>query len=155
MISKNYKKLLISKVDELSKDKVFWEKFKYDKYGNKITKPEDGKLGSTNIRSVATVCENADCFEEIKLYIGYKIAKGNGWNERIKVKDKDIIFGNAVIKHMEEIYEECKEDDDKALEMIGLYFGYLFWRKAEIEKGEYFERIKQQEQMKQEKGNNK
>lgn len=136
MISKDNKKLLISKVDELSEDEGFWRRMKEDKRGGR-----EGKLGSTNIRSVATVCENADCFEELKLYIGYKIAKGNGWDERLKVENKDMVFGNAVIKHMEEIYDECKENDEEALEMIGLYFGYLFWRKVDIEKGDYFERL--------------
>lgn len=131
------KKELIEKVDELSNDKVFWENMKDDKRGSR-----EGKLGSTNIRSVATVCENADCFEELKLYIEYKISKGNGWNEKIKLNPKNKndngqIFGRVVINHMEDIYEKCAKDDKETLKQIGLYFGYLFWRKAAIEKGDY------------------
>ena len=130
---KENKKFLIDKVNELSNDKEFWENMMNDRRGGR-----EGKLGSTNIRSVATVCENADCFEELKLYIEYKIAKGNGWEEKIKINDKyGEVFGQVVLRHMNEIYEKCEKNDNEALKMIGLYFGYLFWRKAAIEKGDY------------------
>ena len=134
-MSENYKKELISMVDELSLDTEFWEEMK-----NARNSGKEGKLGSTNIRSLASICTNADCYEEVKLYIEYKIGKGNGWNEIIKVKGdfkNKKMFGRAVIDHLENIYEMCNKDDSETLKQIALYFGYMFWRKVAIEKGDY------------------
>ncbi|GEA30794.1 hypothetical protein [Clostridium diolis] len=124
----NYKKEIIGMVEELGKDKEFWNRINQSRdYRNK-----EGKLGSSNIRSVATVCQNADCYEEIRLYIEYKIGKGNGWDDTLSNKKK---FGQAVIDNMDKIYEMAGRDDKETLKIVSLYFGYLFWKKTAIEKG--------------------
>lgn len=124
----NYKKEIIGMVEELGKDKEFWNRINQSRdYRNK-----EGKLGSSNIRSVATVCQNADCYEEIRLYIEYKIGKGNGWDDTLSNKKK---FGQAVIDDMDKIYEMAGRDDKETLKIVSLYFGYLFWKKTAIEKG--------------------
>lgn len=144
MNDKEYKQFLINLVNEIDFNPKKEEKS--NDFDNKKKKKET-KIGSTNIRSVATICENADCFEEVKLYIEYKIAKGNGWDQKINLskngKDSTKIFGDAVIEHMEQIYSLCKEKNNNvdesilekiSLNKIGLYFGYLFWKKAYVEK---------------------
>lgn len=124
----NYKKEIIGMVEELGKDKEFWNRINQSRdYRNK-----EGKLGSSNIRSVATVCQNADCYEEMRLYIEYKIGKGNGWDDTLSNKKK---FGQAVIDDMDKIYEMADRDDKETLKIVSLYFGYLFWKKTAIEKG--------------------
>lgn len=123
----NYKKEVIGMVEELGKDKVFWNRINQSKSFNK-----EGNLGSSNIRSVSTLCQNADCYEEIRLYIEYKIGKGNGWDDTLSNKKK---FGQAVIDDMDKIYEMAGRDDKETLKIVSLYFGYLFWKKTAIEKG--------------------
>jgi len=124
----NYKKEIIGMVEELGKDKAFWNEIKRSiDYRNK-----EGKLGSSNIRSVSTLCQNADCYEEIRLYIEYKVGKGNGWDDVLSNKKK---FGQAVIEDMDKMYEMASKDDKETLKIVSLYFGYLFWKKTAIEKG--------------------
>lgn len=122
MINSDYKKTLLLMVNKLADNKEFWSKKKL----------KEGKLGSSNIRSVANICERADCYEELKLYIHYKIAKGNGWNDEFH---KNITFGQVILNDMEAIYNDANCDDEEAIKRIGLYFGYLYWIKNAIEKG--------------------
>lgn len=124
----NYKKEIIGMVEELGKDKVFWNRMNE----SKSFKNKEGKLGSSNIRSVATICQNADCYEEVRLYIEYKIGKRNGWDDFLSNKK---MFGQAVIEDMDKIYEMVNKDDKETLKIVSLYFGYLFWKKTAIEKG--------------------
>lgn len=126
----NYKKEIIGMVNELGEDKKFWNRMNE----SKSFKNKEGKLGSSNIRSVANICQNADCYEEIKLYIGYKIGKGNGWDDTLTNNKK---FGQAIIEDMDKIYEMVNKDDKKTLKIVSLYFGYLYWKKTAIEKGNF------------------
>lgn len=130
MEKSNYKKEILSMVEKLGEDKVFWNRMKE----SKSFKNKEGKLGSSNIRSVATICQNADCYEEIRLYIEYKIGKGNGWDDTLSNKEK---FGQAVLEDMDKIYEMANEDDKETLKILSLYFGYLYWKKTAIEKGNF------------------
>lgn len=122
------KKELIEMVNVFGGDQEYWEK--KEKEAEDRNKRND-KLGSSNIRAVANICSNTNCYEELKLYIEYKIAKGNGWNEKA-VGDKN--FGQVVIENMDRIYKDNDDNDVAALKQIGLYFGYLYWKKASIEK---------------------
>jgi glycine betaine/choline ABC-type transport system substrate-binding protein len=126
----NYKKEIIGMVNELGEDKKFWNRMNE----SKSFKNKEGKLGSSNIRSVANICQNADCYEEIKLYIEYKIGKGNGWDDTLTNNKK---FGQAIIEDMDKIYEMVNKDDKKTLKIVSLYFGYLYWKKTAIEKGNF------------------
>lgn len=126
MINSECKKLLIEKIQRLAM-KVELSKNNMNKdYRNK-----DEKLGASNIRSVANICENADCYQELKLYIQYKIGKGNGWDKPL---NNSLTFGQAVLNDMDEIYNEAGKDDDEAIRRIALYFGYMYWQKVSIEK---------------------
>ena len=134
-MAESFKKELIRRVNEFGGDKEYWNKLgnnindnKNNKNGKRNNKNE---LGSSNIRSVANICNNADCYSEVRLYIEYKIGKGNGWNEKVNNTDN---FGQVVIKDMDYIYEDVNKDDEEALKRISLYFGYLYWKKASIEK---------------------
>lgn len=126
----NYKKEIIGMVNELGEDKKFWNRMNE----SKSFKNKEGKLGSSNIRSVANICQNADCYEEIKLYIEYKIGKGNGWDDTLTNNKK---FGQAIIEDIDKIYEMVNKDDKKTLKIVSLYFGYLYWKKTAIEKGNF------------------
>lgn len=79
-------------------------------------------VGSSNIRGVASAVQNAECFDEVKLYIQYKIAKGNGWD--IKVNNEK--FGNLVIKDLEELIRNINNEKEK-VNVVSNYFGYLYW----------------------------
>lgn len=119
----DYKKELIEMVNRLGSNDDFWkEEGNYKK---------DKKPGASNIVSIANICENADCYQEVKLFIEYKIAKGNGWDTTFEGNKK---FGEVVIEDMDKIYEEVNRDDKEALKRISLYFGYLYWKKSYIEK---------------------
>lgn len=126
MINSECKKGLLERVKKFADNKDLWNT-PDNGYGRK----NDQDLGSSNIRSVANICENADCYEEFKLYIKYKIAKGNGWD---KIFKNNMNFGQVVLKDMDEIYIEAGKDDEEALRRISLYFGYLYWEKSSIEK---------------------
>ena len=105
MINSDYKKTLLLMVNKLADNKEFWSKKKL----------KEGKLGSSNIRSVANICEKADCYEELKLYIHYKIAKGNGWNDEFH---KNITFGQVILNDMEAIYNDANCDDEEAIKIL-------------------------------------
>lgn len=126
-MAESLKNELIKRVNNFGGDKNYWDaqKKNSEDWRNK------SKLGSSNIRSVSNICNNADCYSEIRLYIEYKIAKGNGWDERAVDKKT---FGQVVLDDMDFIYEKVDKDDAKAIKWISLYFGYLYWKKATIEK---------------------
>lgn len=99
-----------------------------EKIGKEIVKGSEIP-GATNIRGIANLCGNADCYEELRLYIEYKIGKDNGW--RTKLADNRI-FGNAVLADMDKIYEDTGKDDKKTISRVGMYFGYLYWKEASM-----------------------
>lgn len=113
--------ILLDYVEAIGQNKSFWNK-----------RNNNRNIGSSNIRNLATLANNADCYKEFRLFIQYKIAKGNGWDQNFKDNKR---FGDVIIDYMDEIYEKCGRDDKKALENIGKFFGYLFWKKRSIEKG--------------------
>lgn len=124
----NYKKELLKMIEKLGDNKNFWKRVQAEtSFSNR-----EVKIGSSNIRSVSNICENADCYEELKLYIEYKIAKDNGWNSSFDGKRS---FGQVVLEDMDKIYKDSNCNDREALKRIGLYFGYLYWKKSSIEKG--------------------
>lgn len=127
-MTENLKSELIRRVNNFGGKEKYWKE-QEENAGDRRTK---SKLGSSNIRSVANICNNADCYSELRLYIEYKIAKGNGWEESATDKKN---FGQVVLDDMDFIYEKVDKDDAKAIEWISLYFGYLYWRKATVEKG--------------------
>jgi len=115
--------VILKFVEDLGSDKNFWKNQKGGK---------DKKIGSSNIRNLAVLANNADCYEEMKLFIEYKIAKGNGWDEKFKGNK---IFGNEVLHYMDRIYEMSNKNDREALRNISKFFGYLYWKVSAIEKG--------------------
>ena len=129
MINSECKKSLLKMVDKIAQNKTFWNEIMSNKGRNR-----EGKLGSSNIRSVANICENADCYEELKLYIQYKISKGNGWDDKF---NENMTFGQVVLNDMDKIYEDSAKNDEEAIKRIGLYFGYLYWTKTSIERGSF------------------
>lgn len=89
-------------------------------------------VGSSNIRNLAVLANNADCYEEMRLFIEYKIAKGNGWNDKFK---ENSVFGHEVLRCLDKIYEMCNKNDREALKNISKFFGYLYWKVCAKEKG--------------------
>lgn len=142
----DYKNELLNMVNNLGKDKKFWNRiegtdnknsksnFNKKSFSKDNKNKGDGPIGSNNLRNVANICQNADCYQEVKLYIQYKVGKGNGWDERLS---DGRVFGHAVIEDMDRIYKDHNKKDIDALKMISLYFGYLYWKKRAIESGEY------------------
>lgn len=115
--SKVTKETLLKYVDEIGSNTKFWNK-------------TNRKLGSTNIRGVATTATNAECFKELELYIQFKGSKQNtGWDTEFKDKKN---FAKVIIEYMNKIYKES-EDEKTALRNISLFFGYLFWKKKALE----------------------
>lgn len=102
---------IIEKVNELIKlceQKKYWER--------------KNKVGSSNIRGVASAVQNAECFKEIELYIKYKEAKRNGWDESLGSKT----FANIILDHLKELTNGVNEDQEK-IHIASKYFGYLYW----------------------------
>lgn len=119
------KEVLLNYVNEIGDNHKFWNELEYGKNKEKLKKV----IGSTNIRSLAVTASNADCYKEMKLFIEYKMAKGNGWDAKF---DKSNKFGDKIIEIMENIYKAVGEDDKIALEHISKFFGYLYWKKRII-----------------------
>lgn len=119
---------LLKLVEDIGNNKTFWSDEK-DKGKKGDGKKE--KIGSTNIRNLAVLANNADCYEELRLFIEYKIARGNGWDKKFK---GDKMFGSVIIEYMDQIYEKCNKDDRETLKNISKFFGYLYWKVCVIEK---------------------
>lgn len=116
---------LLKYVNEIGDNQKFWDaKYKRSNDTNK------NKIGSNNIRELATLALNADCYEEFRLFIKYKTAKGNGWDAHFNNNGEK--FGDVIIKYIDKIYEASNKDDKEALRNIGRFFGYLYWKKRII-----------------------
>lgn len=118
-MDKTIKSKLLEYIDEIKQNELFWKNI-----GNQ-------KLGSTNIRSMATTVLNADCYKELELYVAYKTAKGNGWEEIFKNGKK---FGEVILEYMDNI-KALSNSEEEALLNISKFFGYLYWFRRSIEKG--------------------
>jgi len=119
--------LLLKFVEELGSNESFWSSQNRGRKGGS----EEKKVGSSNIRSLAVLANNADCYEELRLFIEYKIAKGNGWDEKFK---GDRVFGDEILHYMDKIYNMCDKNDREALKNISKFFGYLYWKVCAIER---------------------
>lgn len=115
---KDMKKRLIELIEELNK-------------GQFLSTLTEKDLGSSNIITMVNAAQNGDCYEEFKLYVGYKKAKGQGKGWATCMKDGKIL-ADHVIEHIEEIYNSCNRNDEVALKWIGQYFGYLYWKKVAV-----------------------
>jgi|LSQX01.3.fsa_nt_gb hypothetical protein len=116
------KELLLNYVEEIGKNVGFWERDEQSR---------GSEIGSGNIRGLATMANNADCYEEFKLFIEYKTAKGNGWDRNFAKGKK---FGDLILEYMDNIYKKCDNDDEEALKSISKFFGYLYWKRYSLEK---------------------
>lgn len=123
---KSINETLIKYVNEIGSNEKFWE----SEYKNTKNAVKD-IIGSNNLRQLAVLALNADCYEEFKLFIQYKTAKGNGWDSYFD-KEKKERFGDVIISYLDKIYEASNKNDDEALNNISRFFGYLFWRKRVI-----------------------
>lgn len=120
----NINETLLKYVNEIGGNQNFWD----DKFGK--YKVQNKKLiGSNNIRQLAILALEADCYEEFRLFIKYKTAKGNGWEAYF---DEGERFGDVIIRYIDKIYEASNKNDKEALQNISRFFGYLYWKKRII-----------------------
>lgn len=82
------------------------------------------KIGTSQFKDIANLCKKAECTDEIKLFIKYKISKGNGWNNQIGNKK----FGELIINYIEKFEQNECENEREKLVYISEFFGYLFWQ---------------------------
>lgn len=131
-MNKTIKYKLLEFIDEMKKNKSFWEKLDNSKDNKDEKKNKDEKnLGSTNIRNMATLALNADCYKELELFMEYKMARGNGWDLIFKDGKK---FGEVILEYMGEI-KKLSNTEEEALLNISKFFGYLYWFRKSIDKG--------------------
>jgi len=109
------KKTLINMVNEIA-EKTALKKYLSENDGRK-------SIGKSQFRTLAEACEKAQFYEEVKLLIEYKTAKGNGWDQKI-LEDKKC--GDVIIDYMEKIRSQSEEKD--LMQMLQLFFGYLYWK---------------------------
>jgi len=110
------RKTLINMVNEIA-EKTTLRKHLSEKDGKK------NSIGKSQFRTLAEVCEKAQFYEEIKLLIEYKTAKGNGWDQKISGDKK---CGDVIIDYMEKI--RSQSDEKELMQMLQLFFGYLYWK---------------------------
>lgn len=122
---KEMKKFLVGCIGKLNGEGL--EKKKSKEFLSRI---QSSDLGSSNIRSMANIALNCDCYEEFKIFMQYKKAKIDGWKIE---NDEGMALADMVIKDMDEIFKRCQEDDRETLKWISQYFGYFYWKKAAIE----------------------
>lgn len=113
------KNQILDMVDKIGKSKVLQ---------NKAVGNDD--IGSTNIRKIANISRNADCYEELKLFINYKISKADGWSRKY---DDSRTLGKVILDDMNKIYQATNKNDREAIRFISLYFGYLYWEKCVVD----------------------
>lgn len=88
-------------------------------------KNDNKKIGCNQFREIASICRQAESYEELKLMIQYNIAKANddeSWKKKCR---NQIVFGDIVLEAMEKVRAI---DEDKVLDHLELYFGYLYWQ---------------------------
>lgn len=119
------KKEIIDLVYELSRIKDFSSSIQDDDKGKKNNRV----VGTSQFRDLANLCKKAECMEEIKLFIKYKTAKGNGWDKLIggNENNEDKKFGDWIIEYIEKIEQSEYESEREKLLGISEFFGYLFW----------------------------
>jgi len=116
---KSINETLIEYVNEIGRNDEFW---KFNK----------NKIGSSNIRELAVLALNADCYEEFRLFMQYKTAKRDtGWDSYFN-RERNEKFGDVIISYLDKIYEFSNKSDREALKNISRFFGYLFWKKRVI-----------------------
>lgn len=109
-------------------------------FGRDNNTSSDRKIGRSQLASLLSDCKNAASVDEMKLYINYKKAKGNGWNDRVNgraVADYLIDALNNVEKLADNIREALKlknedvnSDDMRQIRLMlcEKFFGYLYWK---------------------------
>lgn len=100
-----------------------------DKLGELFAKDAGSKtkIGCNQFRDIASICHQADCYEEVKLLVQYstaKASKNKSWKTPLQSNPKKN-FGNLVVDCMDEIR---KIDPSQELYLLELYFGYLYWQ---------------------------
>ena len=112
------KKMLIDNIDDLNENNFL----------NKLSE-KDKELGASNIRSMANIALNSDCYEEFRLFMEYKKVKGQGKGWGTKINSNQTL-ADKVIEHLEEIHKQFKGNDKEILKWISQYFGYLYWKRV-------------------------
>lgn len=123
MDRKQIKKQIIEIVQDMKKQ------IGQDKLGELFAKDAGSnfKIGCNQFRDIASICHQADCYEEVKLLVQYSTAKANrnvSWKTPLQ-SDPKKNFGDLVIDCMDEIR---KIDPSQELYLLELYFGYLYWQ---------------------------
>lgn len=86
------------------------------------------KIGNNQFRDIAGVCRTAECIEEIKLLIQYKISKATE-NKSWAYKIGNESFGDLVITKIDYIEQNSEGNNIKEiLNDFSLFFGYLYWQ---------------------------
>jgi hypothetical protein len=122
-ISSDIKANLLKYTDEICNKREFLEIHTSNDKDSK-------KIGNTQYRALANMALASDCFEELELYIKYKQAKGNGWNESFNGKK----YGDVIVEYMGKIRQDVK-DKEELSKALSLFFGYMYWQTSYKTKG--------------------
>lgn len=123
-------KTLLDYVDRLGSNTNFWFGADRGRGRSRGRGQRERKIGSSNIRNLASMAVNAECYKEFRLFIEYKKGKGNGWNDHF---ENGKVFGDVLLEYMDEIYKKCNYDDDETLKQVSRLFGYLYWKVRAME----------------------
>lgn len=95
---------------------------------NILSEREGGRqnLGKSQFRAMAEMCDRADFYEEVKLMLEYKTAKGNGWDVIIATGGKKC--GDVFIEYIEKIKTGSGDNEQAVLRNLALFFGYMYWK---------------------------
>lgn len=123
MIKKEIIKLVASMKSEIGEDKI----------GKILSDNDAKKIGTSQFRELANLCDNNDiqCYEEIELLIKYNTAKNcnnkedQSWAYVCRNNQR---FGDIVVAKMNEIRNANNKNDESTLKDLSLFFGYLFWQ---------------------------
>ncbi|WP_054740989.1 hypothetical protein [Cellulosilyticum ruminicola] len=112
------KNFLLKQIDEIAQTKV-------------LVRAKE--LGASNIRNMANIAQNSDCYEEFKLFMAYKKVKGQGkgWGTPLPNTQGKETLADKVIEHLDQINERCSNDKE-TLKWVSQYFGYLYWKRVAV-----------------------
>lgn len=87
---------------------------------------EQGKegIGSNQFREFASICRDAECYEEVELLVQYnraKDSKNSSWGRKMK-NGKNL--AECIVAGMQDIKGRS---GDTCLSDLCLFFGYMYW----------------------------
>lgn len=120
MLEKKQIILMVQELGERIGKADLGELFREDK------RQDDRKIGHGQFRELASLCEAAECFDEIELLVKYNTAKQQSWAKKCS-RCSGKKFGELIVDYMKNI-RDTEQNACDVLTDLTYFFGYLYWQ---------------------------